>query len=42
VLDVPEHLLTAGQETDSDPALPEPLWTPVQEPAGAETVPTTV
>ncbi len=34
VLDVPEHLLTAGQEADGDPALPEPLWTPVAEQAG--------
>ena len=28
VLDVPENLLTAGQEADSDPARPEPLWSP--------------
>jgi CRISPR-associated protein Cas1 len=28
VLDVPEHLLTAGGEADSDPARPEPLWSP--------------
>jgi CRISPR-associated protein Cas1 len=28
VLEVPENLLTAGQEADSDPARPEPLWTP--------------
>ena len=28
VLEVPENLLTAGQEADSDPARPEPLWSP--------------
>jgi CRISPR-associated protein Cas1 len=28
VLDVPENLLTAGQEADADPARPEPLWGP--------------
>ena len=28
VLDVPDTLLTAGQEADSDPARPEPLWSP--------------
>ena len=28
VLDVSDNLLTAGQEADSDPARPEPLWSP--------------
>ena len=31
VLDVPENLLTAGQEADDDPARPEPLWSPPTE-----------
>jgi len=29
LLDVPEEVLEAGKEADSDPARPEPLWTPV-------------
>ena len=28
VMDVPDSLLIAGQEADSDPARPEPLWSP--------------
>jgi len=28
LLDVPEDVLKAGQEADSDPARPEPLWSP--------------
>ncbi|MBC8444546.1 MAG: type I-E CRISPR-associated endonuclease Cas1 [Chloroflexi bacterium] len=32
VLDVPADLLTAGQEADSDPARPEPWWTPSARP----------
>ncbi len=28
LLDIPEDVLTAGQEADSDPARPEPLWSP--------------
>jgi CRISPR-associated protein Cas1 len=32
VLDVPENLLTAGQEADSDSGRPEPLWSPPPAP----------
>jgi len=32
ILDISEDVLVAGEEADSDPARPEPLWTP---PAGA-------
>lgn len=31
VLNVPDSVLQAGQEADSDPARPEPLWTPLGE-----------
>jgi CRISPR-associated protein Cas1 len=35
VLDVPQHLLAAGQEADEDPACPAPLWTPPADMIGA-------
>jgi len=31
VLDLPNSVLNAGESVDSDPALPEPLWTPPDE-----------
>lgn len=31
LLDIPDEILTAGQEADSDPACPTPLWTPIPE-----------
>ena len=33
LLDISEEVLTAGQEADSDPARPEPLWSLPPEPA---------
>lgn len=41
VLDVSDNLLTAGQEADSDPARPEPLWTPPDR-AAQTTIPAEV
>lgn len=31
LLDIPEEALAAGEEADSDPALPTPLWQPEEE-----------
>ena len=28
LLEIPGHILTAGEQTDADPACPTPLWTP--------------
>ena len=42
VLDVPQHLLTAGQEADDDPARPEPLWSPPNEQIEAQATPAAV
>jgi len=36
VLDVPQSVLRAGQEADSDPARPEPLWSPPMDPSPEE------